>query len=182
MKFLFVITLIVGIHFIANAQCKIENMGDGVFSTGTALIGDGNSSSICSIIKMDSAYFLKIEYARGLAHDMKIDESTPLIFIFEDAGNMIIYPVSEQFSDASFATKFKYGFTGTKEIVPVYSITKEQLGILAVKIPEDIKLYYLTDEKPRHKDSTGNYWSILKFQWHYEKRFIKILKCALEEM
>ncbi len=174
--------MFLGIHCITQAQCKIENLGDGVFSTATALIGDGNSSSTCSIIKMDSAYFLKIEYARGLSHPMKIDESTPLIFIFKDAANMIVYPVSEQFSNASFATMFKYSFTGTKEIVPVYSITKEQLGILAVNIPEDIKLYYLTDEKPRYKDSTGSYWSILKFQWHYEKRFIKILKCALEEM
>jgi len=181
-KSLFTIILLVGMNSIGHAQCKIENLGEGVLSTSTALLGDGNSSSLCSIIKRDSSFFLKIEYARGLSHDMKINESTPLIFVFKDASKIIIYPVSEEFSDASFSISFKYSFTGTKEIIPVYSITKEQLSILAVKIPEDIKLYYLTNEKPRHKDSTGNYWSILKFQWHYEKRFVKILKCALEQL
>lgn len=179
---LFVILLFLGMNSFIAAQCKIENLGEGLFSTETALLGDGNSSSIFSILKKDTSYFMKIEYARGFANEMIINDKTPLIFIFNNMVDIIIYPISKSISDASFATKFKYGFIGASEVVPVYSISKEQIRILSLNIPKEVKLYYETNGTPRFNDEYGNYWSILKFEWHYKKRLIKILNCALDTL
>lgn len=188
MLFVFVLFCMLSMDNIIHAQCKMTNIGGGTISTKKALLGDGNSEALISILRKDSSYFMKIEYSRGFVKNMKITDSTSLTFVFNDM-EIILYPVSEatshmmdwtDFSPSGIAMQTYYVFIGAKTIVALYSITEDQLKTLGANIPNEIKLYYITEKNPRFSDKNGSYWNIMKFKWHYKKRLMKIIKCALE--
>jgi hypothetical protein len=185
--FLILVIILLSITSIINAQCKIIKINENTTSTKSALLGDGNSAAYISILKIDSIYLMYIDYERGMVNGMEINDTTPLIFYFDSLEKLIIYPVSksvtQMISDFILPGELIINaIIGAKEIKVHYKISKEQLEILAVNVPNDIRLYYITEKKPRYTDNYGNYWNLMKFEWHYKKRLVDILQCAIKDL
>ena len=131
-----------------------------------------------NISKKKDKYYFNGYIDREYSRKFEIPNNCPLIFGFGDSLDIILYPALTDSSKLYAIDDAGLFWSHSGSVI--YEITEKQLKYLSDNVPTNIRFHYFSDQiNPKYTDKYGTYWPLnthLKLNY---KRFLKVVKCAL---